>query len=81
MKQWIEIWHSQKEWEGYLYENGAGKEIVGHSKLKLWIFFWSQDESEWPLVCTQPLVVNILYSYKRPNTLPLSLLLKLCNIG
>ena len=25
----------KKEWEGLLYENGAGKKIVGHSKLKL----------------------------------------------
>ena len=24
----------EKEWQG-LYENGAGKKIVGHSKLKL----------------------------------------------
>ena len=31
MKQWIEIWHTQKkEWEGLLYENGAGKKIVGN---------------------------------------------------
>ena len=25
----------KKEWEGLLYENGAGEKIVGHSKLKL----------------------------------------------
>ena len=35
MKQWIEISHHKKEWEGLLYENGAGKKIVSHSKLKL----------------------------------------------
>ena len=35
MKQWIEIQHTQKEWEGLLYENGADKKIVSHSKLKL----------------------------------------------
>ena len=32
MKVWIV---HKKEWEGLLYENGAGKKIVGHSKLKL----------------------------------------------
>ena len=30
----------KKEWEAWLYENGTGKKFVGHSKLKLWIFFW-----------------------------------------
>ena len=28
MKQWIEIWHTQKEREGLLYDKGAGKMIV-----------------------------------------------------
>ena len=50
MKQWIEIWHTQKEREGLLHENGAGEKIVSHSKLKLWTFFWGCDEREWPLV-------------------------------
>ena len=36
MKQWIEIWHTQKR---------IGK-IVGHSKLT---FFWGHGECEWPL--------------------------------
>ena len=39
----------KKEWEGLLYENGAGEKIVGHSKLKLWTFFWGHGEHEWPL--------------------------------
>ena len=34
---------------GLLYENGAGKKIVGCSKLKLWTFFWAHCEHEWPL--------------------------------
>ena len=33
MKQWIEIWHTQKEMVR-IYEKGAGKKIVDHSKLK-----------------------------------------------
>ena len=33
-----------------LYENGASKGIVGHSKLKLWTFYWGHGEREWPLV-------------------------------
>ena len=32
MKQWI---IHKKEREGLLYENGAGENIVSHSKLKL----------------------------------------------
>ena len=40
----------KKAWEGLLYENGAGKKIAGHSKLKLWTFFWGHSEHEWPLV-------------------------------
>ena len=42
----------EKEREGYmyLYENGTGKKMVGHFKLKLWAFFWGQGECEWPLV-------------------------------
>ena len=36
----------KKEWR--VYENGVGKKIVGHSKLKLWTFFWGQGEQEWP---------------------------------
>ena len=39
----------KKEWEGLLYENGAGEKIVSHSKLKLWTFFWGHGEREWPL--------------------------------
>ena len=35
MKQWIEINTHKKEREGLLYENGACKKIVSHSKLKL----------------------------------------------
>ena len=45
MKQWIEIWHTQKEQEGILYKNGAG--INKLSNLKLWAFFWGHGE--WPL--------------------------------
>ena len=30
--------------------NGAGKKVVGHSKLKLWTFFWGYDKHEWLLV-------------------------------
>ena len=33
MKQWFNI--HKKEREGLLHENGAGKKIVSHSKLKL----------------------------------------------
>ena len=33
MKQWIEMPHTQKEREGLLYENGACKKVVDHSKL------------------------------------------------
>ena len=33
-----DLTHTKKEWEGLLYENGAGKMIIGHSKLKLWTF-------------------------------------------
>ena len=40
----------KKEREGLLYENGASEKIVGHSKLKLWTFFWGHGECEWPLV-------------------------------
>ena len=40
----------KKEQEGLLYENGAGKKVVGHSKLKLWTFFWDHGEREWPLL-------------------------------
>ena len=50
MKQWIEIWHHKNEWEGLLYKNGAGEKIIGHSKLKLWTFFWGHGECEWPKV-------------------------------
>ena len=53
MKQWIAIWHTQKEWEGY--ENGASKKILGHFKLKSWTFlesiiFGGHGEREWPLI-------------------------------
>ena len=34
--------------DNYNYENSAGKKIVGHSKLKLWIFLWGQVK--WPLI-------------------------------
>ena len=37
----------RKDWEGWLYENGWGKKIVGHSKLT---FFWGHGECEWPIV-------------------------------
>ena len=58
MKQWIEIWHTQKRMEGLLYENGATKKIVGHSKLKFWIFFWGHDEREWSIVRVWLLHIN-----------------------
>ena len=35
----------KKEWKDN--ENGTGKKIVAHSKLK---FFWGHGEHEWPLV-------------------------------
>ena len=35
MKQGLKFDIHKKEWEGLLYENSAGKKIVGHSKLKL----------------------------------------------
>ena len=46
MIQWIKIWHTQKERTGLLYENDAGKKIVGHSKQKLWTSFWGHGERE-----------------------------------
>ena len=48
MKQWIEIWNTQKE---IIIWNGASKKSFDHFKLKLWTFFWGQGEHEWPLVC------------------------------
>ena len=47
----------EKEREGLLYENGAGKKIVSHSKLKLWTIFWGHGEREWPLI------IQVLHSY------------------
>ena len=49
MKLWTIIDTHKKESEGWLYENGAGKQIIGNSKLKLKTFFWGQGECEWPL--------------------------------
>ena len=39
-------WHAQKKKTGRINicENGAGKKIVGHCKLKLWAFFWGQSK-------------------------------------
>ena len=48
MKQWIEIWHTQKIM-GRIIMSGAGKKIVSSSKLKLWTLFWGHGECEWPL--------------------------------
>ena len=42
--------YTKKEWEGLLYENGTGENIVSHSKLKLWTLFWGHGEREWALV-------------------------------
>ena len=42
-----------------IYENGTGKKIVGHSKLKLWTFFWGHGECEWPLVLEFILMFSI----------------------
>ena len=53
MKQWIEIIHKGRIIT--VYENGFGKKIVGHSKLKLWTFFWGHGECEWPLVISYKL--------------------------
>ena len=36
--------------DNYNYENGTGKKMVAHFKLKVWAFFWRQGEREWPLV-------------------------------
>ena len=33
-------------------ENGAGKTIFDHYKLKIWTCFWGQGECEWPLDVT-----------------------------
>ena len=41
--------YTKKNGEGLLYENGVGKKIIGHSRLKLWILFWGHCECEWPL--------------------------------
>ena len=38
--------------DDYIYENCESREIIGHSKLKLWTFFWDQSECEWLLVHT-----------------------------
>ena len=53
----------KKERERLLYENGGGKKIVGHFKLKLWMFFWGHSEREWPLVMLKKTLVEILYNY------------------
>ena len=44
MKQWIEIWQKKNENDNYMEKNIEGKKIVGHSKLKLWTFFWGHGE-------------------------------------
>ena len=56
MKQWN---IHKKEREGLSYENGGGKKIVGHSKLKLWTFFWGQGEHECPLVIIAMIIMNL----------------------
>ena len=45
MKEWIEIWHTQKRTGRllYVYKNDAGKKVVGHFKLKLQTSFWGQE--------------------------------------
>ena len=53
MKQWIEFDIHKKEQEGLLYENGVGKKIVGHSKLKVMNIFWGQGECKWPSLITE----------------------------
>ena len=47
----------KKDW---LYENGAGKKIVGLSKLKLWTVYWDHGEQEWPFYIRRK--YNNLYS-------------------
>ena len=42
MKQWIEVWHTQKRTGRIIIWKCTGKKIIGHSKLKLWAFFWGQ---------------------------------------
>ena len=49
----------KKEREGLLYENSEGKNIVRHSKLKLWTFFWGHGEREWPLVFCYNIIYNL----------------------
>ena len=60
----------------YNYENGVIKNIVNHSKLKLWTFFWDQGECESALLrqmshllftdrpnCTAKYIINNLWLY------------------
>ena len=61
MKQWIEIWHTQKKTGRIIIWNGAGKKIVGPFKLKLWTLFWGHGEREWPLLWMWKSVALIRY--------------------
>ena len=45
----IYVYKPYKKWGKLLCENGAGKNIVSHSKLKWWTFFWGHGEREWSL--------------------------------
>ena len=50
------------------YENGEGKKVIGHSKLKLWTLFWSQDEVndlQYIIICTCTSVF-LISSYDTP---------------
>ena len=46
MKQWIEIWDTQKRTGRTIIWNGTGEKIVSHSELKLWTMFWGHGECE-----------------------------------
>ena len=42
--------YTKKNGKDYYIKMVQVKKIVGHSKLKLWTFFWGHGEHEWPLV-------------------------------
>ena len=69
MKQWIEIWRTQKKngKDNYMkMENVTGKKIVGHSKLMLWTVFWDHSECEWPLLSIICVHIHV-YTYTLPE--------------
>ena len=61
MKQWIEIWHTQKRMGLIVISMVKVKRLFCHSKLKLWTFFWGQGEREWHLAM---IMLNTTRGYK-----------------